>query len=417
MSTKRWLGSAAATYDLWTISLSGTVISQTYTMTMNSKTVTYTAGGADTVTIILAALVAAWNASVIPEFAELTALALPDGGPYTSATITGDVIGRPSTISVSTSGGATFSIAHTTTATGPNDFTNALNWSGGVAPANSDTLVFDNGSIPCKYNLSTALTGIVLIVDPGYSGSIGLPFINSDATVTYNEYRTTSLTLAGGTATINGPALKRCNLAFGANTATIRVLATGTRQQPDPYTPIVLITGGDGSSALDISKGDVGVAFYLGQTATFPAIHTSYLTNALTDVSLVCGAGCTLTTVTKNGGNLTVNSAVTTLTQGVSGGKVTVAAGAITTLNVQNGTAVYNSTGTLATANLSGKAILDFNQDTRAKTVTNPIVAIGSDVSVLDDLKVVNSGVLSVNFSESTTFKVSHGDSNTCTFT
>lgn len=415
MSTKRWLGQATATADLWTISLSGTVISQTYTITINGRSVSYVAGGSDTVTIILGALQAAFAASTAIEFTELTAAALPTAGPYTSITLTGKTLGKPSTISVATGGGATFAITNTTPASGPNDFANALNWSGGVAPVNGDTLVFDNGSIACKYGLSTALTGIILIVDKGYSGQIGLPAINADSTTTYSEYRTTSLTLAGGTATINGPALTRCNLAFGANTSTVRVMATG--QRPDTYIPVVLITGGNGSSELDVTKGDVALAFYVGTTATFPVIKTSYVLSAPTDVNLYCGTGATLTTITKNGGNLTVNSAVTTLTQGPSGGSVTIAAGAITTLAIQGGNCIYNSNGTITTVTVSNNGFLDFNQDPRGVTVTNPILLYGEKAGVQDDLKRVNSGVLSVTSTQTTKLNVSHGSGNVSTYT
>ena len=281
MATKRWLGNANAIADLWTVSLSGTVVSQTYTMTINSKSITYAAGSTDTVSNILAALQSVWS-SISPsppvEFTELTATALPAGVPYTSLTLTGNTLGKPSTISVSTSGAATFSIAHTTSATGPNDFTNGANWSGGSAPANSDTLDFDDGSIPCKYNLNSSWTGVTVSIEPGYSGQIGLPSINADNTTTYAEYRTTSLTMVGGTVLVNSSGISRCNLAFGANTATVRVLNTGPRA--DANIPVVLITGGNDSSELDITKGDCGLAFYQGTTATFPTVKTGFASNA-----------------------------------------------------------------------------------------------------------------------------------------
>jgi len=411
MATKRWLGAATAVYDLWTVSLSGTVTSQTYTMTVNGKTITYVAGGGDTSTTILAGLVTNWNASLAAEFAELTA------GNATSSTftLTSDVAGIPHTISVSTSGSATFSIANTTPGTGPNDFTNAQNWSGGVAPANSDTLVFDNGSVDCKYNLSTSLTGITLQVKPGFTGGIGNPLINSDSSPTYAEYRTAYLTLAGGTAEINGPSMIRCNLAFGANTAVVRVLGTG--QRPDKNVPVVLITGGDGSSTLSMLKGDAATAFYAGTTATFVTITTDYTANAPADVTLYCGSGTTLTTVTKNGGVATINSNVTTLTQKTAGGTLTVQDGTVGTLNVQGGTVYYNSSGTLTTGNVSNTGVLDFNHDTRAVTVTNPINLYGDFSFVYDDLKRVSSGVLSVNTNQTTKLNVSHGSNNVNTFT
>jgi hypothetical protein len=417
LSTKRWLGNAASVKDLWTIALSGTVTSQTFSFVMNGKTIAYTTT-TETIAQALAAFVTLWNqSSNPPEFAELTAVGLPVGGPFTSMTITQDVSGRPSAMTVATSGGATFTVTNTAPATGPNFFDNAQNWSGGVAPANSDVLVFDNGAVPLKYNLSTSLTGITLQVNPGYGGQIGLPLINADATTTYNEYRATSLTTVGGTVTINAPNLTRCNLAFGANTATVRILAT-SQQRPDQYTPIVLITGGDSSSELDMTFGDCGTAYYQGTTATFTAIKTGYATNALTDVNLICGPGSTLTTVTKNGGNLNSRASITTLTQRLSGGSVTLSdAAAVTTLNVQAGTCFLNTTGTVATVNLYGQAILNADADPRAKTITNSINAYSSGVTVIDNQQSINSGTLSIALNGNANCIVQHGSGSTLVMT
>ena len=419
MATKRWLGNAASVYDLWTFALSGTVTSQTYTMTINSKTVTYTSDGAGTVTIILAALASAWNASTIPEFAEYTATALPAGGPYTSMTVTAKTSGIPGTISVSTSGAATFTITNTTAGTGPNDFTNAVNWSGGVAPANSDTLVFDNGSTDCKYNLSTSLTGVTVSVEQGYSGKIGLPVVNTNnPSTSYYEYRTVYLTLAGGTAVINSGNVTRCNLAFGANATTVRVLNTSS-QRPDSQTPIVLITGGNGSSELDITKGDVGLAIYAGTTATFPTIKTAFATNPAGDVNLTIGSGATLTTVVKNGGTLTTRSGATTITQGIAGGTLTLLdAVAATTVNIQNGTLNYGTTGTIATIKLYNNAILNADFDPRAKAVTNNIEVYDDTVKIKDNSKTINSGTLSINMNGLQSFPgVEHGAQTTMVLT
>ena len=411
MTVKRWLGNAAAVADVWTISLSGTVVSQTYTVTINSKTISYTASGSDTVSTILAAIQALWSA-VAPyppvEFTELAAVLQPDGGPYTSIVVTGVTPGKPSTITVATSGAATFTTSNTTAATGPNWFTNGQNWSGGSAPANSDTLVFDNGSVPCKYGLSTSLTGVTVSIEPGYSGAIGLPFINSDNSTTYAEYRTTSLTLTGGTVLVNSGSMTRCNLAFGANTANIRVLNTGNR--PDPNTPVVLITGGNGSSELDITSGDVGLAFYQGTTATIPTIKVGYATNPNADSSLIVGVGATLTTLTKNGGYVSSRSSLSTLTQNLAGGKVDLCdAVAVTTINAYAGTINLSTTGTIGTINLYGKAVLNADADPRAKTVTNPINVFDSTVTILDSQKSINSGTLALAMSGIPSLTVNHG--------
>lgn len=409
MSVKRWLGNAPATKDLFTVSLSGTVISQTYTMTINGKTVSYTASGIDTVATILAQLVSLWNLSTITEFAELTAAGLPGGGPFTSMTLTGDQAGRPSLIAVATGGAATFSIANTTPATGPNDFSNGVNWTGGVAPVNSDTLVFDSGTIGCLYNITTTLTGITVIVQPGYSGAIGLPAINKTSSNSYTEFRPLYLTLAGGTATINGPSLPRCNIDFGAHTAVVRVLDKATRSQGDSSTPSVLINGGDVSSSLNITKGDVGVAFYANTAATFPTIDTGFSSNAASDVVLYCGTGATLTNLVQNGGNVTVQSALTLATLGISGGILTIQDGSAVTITALNGTVNLNTTGTIGTVNLYNTATLNCDSDPRPKSITNPINCFNSTVRPIDNQRSINGGTLSLAPQNLTSVAYQHG--------
>ncbi len=412
MATKRWLGNAAGVYDVWTISLSGTVTSQTYTITINSKTVTYVSGGGDTVASVLAALVAAWTSTTspaAPEFSELTPVVSG-----TTIVATGNTLGKPSTITLNTPGTATFSIAHTTSATGPNDFTNAANWSTGAAPANSDVLVFDNGNVDCLYNLGSSLTGVTVLVQPGFEGRIGLPFINNDTRVSYAEYRATALTLAGGTVTINAPSVKRCNLAFGANTATVRVLDTGTSEDS---TPAVLITGGNGSSELDITKGNVGVAYYLGTTATFPTVKTGFASNPVSDVVLVLGAGVTLTNVRQNGGIVTVQSSSTLLSLGQSGGVLILQDAAATTITALNGTVILKTVSTVATINLYNAAILDCDQDPRAKDITNAIACFDRAVTIKDNMKSINSGTLTLSLSSLDQINVFHGGNLTMVLT
>ncbi len=378
-------------------------------MTINSKSITYTATSSDTVSTILMVLANTWSASTIPEFLELTAATLPTGGPYTSMTVTQNVAGRPSVISVATNGAAVFNITNTTAATGPNDFTNPQNWSTGAAPANSDTLVFDNGNISCKYNLGSSLTGVTVSVESGYSGLIGLPFINSDnPNTSYNEYRPTALTLAGGTAIVNAPQCGQCNLAYGPNTASIRVLATG--QRANSTTPVVLITGGNSSSELDINKGDVGLACFQGQTATFAMIKTGYVSQPLSDVALTIGLGATLTTVAKNGGNVISRVGAATITQDVAGGTLTLTDSAtVTTLNVFAGTVNLSTNGTVETINLYGSATLNCDGDPRAKSVTNAINVYSASITVIDAAKTINAGVLSLALSGLTSVNVQHG--------
>jgi len=417
MTTKRWLGSAAPVTDVWTYNLSGTVINQTYSTVINGKTVSYVAGASDTVATILAGLIAACSVSSIPEFQELTPSGVGSVGAYTQMLVTQNLSGRPTVISsATTTGAATFTVTNTTVATGPNFFDNSQNWSGGVAPVNSDTLVFDNGSIPCKYNINTSLTGVTLQVNPGYGGQLGLPVLNQTGSTPYAEYRTTYLTLAGGTVNINSALVNQCNIAFGANTATVRVLNTAT-QRPLQNIPIVLIQGGNSSSNLYITKGDVGTAFYQGQTATFSTIQSGYAAAALTDVLLMVGAGTTATTVSTNGGVITVSANCTTITQGLAGGSMTLTdAVAVTTLNAYGGTVNLNSTGTIGTLNLYGAAALNCDGDPRPKTISTTNVN-SSGVTITDNRKSVNSGTFSAASPGITGFTMNHGLNTTIAYT
>src|SRR5688500_12572608 len=58
--------------------------------------------------------------------------------------------------------------------TSSTSFNTAANWSDGIAPANGDTLVVNGaGNASIATNLNADLTGITLIVEPGYTGEIG----------------------------------------------------------------------------------------------------------------------------------------------------------------------------------------------------------------------------------------------------
>jgi len=412
MAILRWISGAQSVTDVWTLTLSGTVTSQTYTITIGSKTITYTAGGADTHAIIFAALLASWNSTSTPAPAEFKEL-IATGG-VTNLVLTGRVSGRPHTISFTTGGGATATATNTTAATGPNFRNNGANWTGGSAPANGDTLVFDSGNVSCKYGFTAALTTLTTLINPGYGGTIGLPDVNTDG-APYHEYRSTSYTQEGGTLVVNSSNVSLVRAYFGTTVATVRVLQTG--QRIDPNAPVVLLTGGAASSECDVSRGDVGLAYYAGETANFPTIKQSYISQQPSDSRIVGGTGLTWTTWTKSGGITETNSNGTTFTQDPNSGPTTVMAGLITTINDNGGPFYYNSTGTPATINIRNDGVFSFDSDPRSVTVTNPINMYGPNAFLRDNQKRVNSGVLSVVTVGTPFQNIQHGVSNTISVT
>lgn len=431
MATKRWLGAAAPVKDLWTITAGGTwAAADTITITINNKSVTATLGATVTVAEVVALAVAMFNSATTPQTDEAYA---PTGGGQvinefkeylaaaasaTTVSLTAVTAGIPGTISVSKSStSGTFTIAHTTSATGPNFLDDADNWSGNAAPANSDVLVFDAGSTDLLYGLSTSLTGLTIKILDGYSGKIGLPDVHGSGTTAYDEYRTKYLTTAGGTTTvtIDNGALQRCRLAFGANTATIVVRNTGTR--PDANIPVVLLTGGDGSSTLALSRGDIGAAFYAGETAQFTTIDMSYVSNRGTDAKFVGGTGLTIATVRKAGGIATFNGNVTTLTQALQGGVTTFMAGTPATATIGGGSLIYNSTSAPAgTAwSVTGDGTIDFDQDPRAKTASNSITLAGATAQIKDRKQVVASFAVVLSHGAKPT-QIDRGENYTLTY-
>lgn len=401
MATTRWRGDAPAVAQVQTITIGTNDVSTTYKVTINGKTVSVPgdAGGASATAADLAA---ALKATGVPqEFAEIAWAA---AGSVVSGTATKS--GKPFTLAAGATGGTgTISTAVATASSGPNDASVAANWSGGTLPANGDDVVFDTGSSDVLYGLDQhAVTPNSISVLPGFTGKIGLPAVNSDsAAATYFEYRpqylqygssgagTVNVTISGGSGRIK----------FDQGTAPAVWNVLNSAQRLESGIPAVLLKGTSAANALNVNKGDVGVAFFGGESATLVAVNAGYETNPAGDSSVWLGSGVGLAnaTIVQTGGNLTINSATSgtaTITQ--YDGNLTLQSGAQTGLSVLGGSCVFNSTGTLGgTAVIAGSGTLDFSQDLRAKSVANPINMYGAKSKLLDPNKVVASLVIDLN--------------------
>ena len=436
MATKRWIGNAPAVAQVNTFTFGGTwESSDVITLTIGTKVVSTTAGSTTTATVV-SNLVTTWNAlasTEYPEFSEITASANSadfiltadtKGKPFTctiATTETGGGAADAQTINASTSSTGTATTANS----GPSVVSVAANWEGSVAPVDGDDIVFDNGSTDVLYDLDqNGITPASISVLPGYSGNIGLPARNSDdASSTYNEYRETYLKYGNSgdatniAVTINGGG-GRIKIGNGTSQATVRVLSTAQRLETN--VPTFLWKATHASGALHVTKGDVGVAFFGGETATLLTLNVGFRDNPAGDSTVYLGSGVTLTnaTIVQTGGNLETNSATSgTATITMYDGVMRIQAGGQVGLTVRGGQCIYNSSGTLGGAPVvSGSGHLDFSQDLRSKTVTNAIDIYGPDAKFSDPQKVTGSIVLDLdetvnsnNINLGTNFRITRG--------
>lgn len=364
MAEVRWIGGAAATFDVWTVTPGGTVGSETFTISVGNKTISVTADSGDAVANVVDKLLAAWEgaAELYPEFAELT----PTDS-STHLTLTGTVAGRQHIITADASGSATLTAANTETATGPNDWGNAANFSGGTLPTTGDNVYIDNTVYSILYGLEENedtfdSLHIGANVSPGFT--IGLPENNASG---YPEYRPTYLYVEASSVRVGageGQGSQRIKLNFGSTQTDCMVIRTGTGAEPG--VPACLIKGSNSDNVLSVyQNANVGVAFFGGETAEFDAIRSAG--------QVWLGPGCTLDTVQVTSGVLRRNSDCTTHEQ--TGGESIIEGDAdTTTLTVKGGVCRYNSDGTAGTVNVGGGAVtatIDCSADSRPRTFTD----------------------------------------------
>lgn len=417
MATKIWRGDAPAVAQVDLLTVAGTIeTDDVFNMTINGKTLSVVGGSTDAATVA-DNIVAAWNllsSTVYPEFAEITAAATSGG----ALTLTADTPGKPFTVTVETTeagGGAaddqTFGKTSTTANSGPNCADVAANWDGGL-PTDGDDVVIDESSSSILYGLDlSTITPASITIGQGFTGRIGLPVVNVDnANGNYYEYRDAYLIFcdsgdATNTAVYINTASRLIKLSTNDGQATIVVSETG---QPLVNGDRSLYwKGSHTSNSLTVSKGNVGVAALPGETAALAALNVGYQQSVQGDADVLCGSGVSFGTsaaIKQSGGNLELNSATTSsATTTLTNGTLTIQSGGQVGLSVAGGKCVYNSTGTLGgNPVVSGEGHLDFSQDLRAKTVTNPIEVYGRQAKVSDPHKVVSSLVLDLNQTENT---------------
>lgn len=216
------------------------------------------------------------------------------------------------------------------------------NWLGGSAPVNSDT-VYIQGTVSIT-GASTGLTGLVFVVDPTYTGTIG-------SSTTYLSFTAASFNFAG---------LNTSYIDLGSS--AISAIVTNTIGATANTAGLYL--KGSALTSLSVSGGYVALA---GLDAETSSVTTARVTNS--GSQLILGSGVTLTTASVSDGTLYVNCAATTVTVN-SGTAYTSGTGAITTITQNGGTCYPRSSGTITTHNINA-GTANYLVSPVARTVTN----------------------------------------------
>lgn len=371
MATRDWLARAKAVAQVITLTPGGTIeVGDLFNVTINGKTVSYAATGT-TVASVCTGLQAALAAVEDAEFTEIT---WTDETTHVEGTAV--TAGVPFTVTVETTesnGGAadaqSFTLATPTAATGPNHWSDANNWSGGAVPVNSDTVTINLalGSILYGLDQSAVTVDELNIYSPAdTANTIGLPKSNAAG---YTEYRETELNI-GATACKIDAVSPLIRINFGSVQTSTEVRRTGTSTETG--VPAVNLVGSSSSNAFDVVSGSVGLAFFDGEVTAGATL------TAGPNANIMCGDGCTITTIDSLS-TLLSNGAFTTFNCGGGVATINGAPGA-TTIDVSGGVLLGQFSGTITNV-LVGPGTLDCESDMTDRTFTNTTIRAGGVIN------------------------------------
>lgn len=344
MATRRWCGRGDPVSQVTTMTVGGTYADgQTYYVTINTRTVSYTSVTADASNSDAATgLQAALAASTYPEFREVT-------WTVSGAVVTGTAAtpGKPFTAAAtpSATGTGTLTAATPTASSGPNYWDVADNWVEGVVPTDGDDVTIDEGP-SILYGLDASSDTLnSLRIGPNFpaSSEIGLPNQTAPQNPAggYVEYRDRKLKVGATTVRIDTVS-RRVRLDLDTDATTVTVDGTGTAANAGEAA--LDIVGVNAGSVLRVNGGEVWVAAGAGDAATFPTVAVSDGGSSPARVRL--GRGLTMTTLTQSAGDVTLECAATTVTK--TGGRLNrCESGAVTTLRNRGGVVEDEGTGTI----------------------------------------------------------------------
>ena len=367
MALNRWMPRQKKVSQINTLTPAAVDIGDTFTVTINTKAITFTATVA-TVANVTAGLVALLQASAEPEFARIT---WTDS--TTLITATAKVAGTPFTQTSSSTGG-TLTTATPTANKSPNDVNDALNWTDGI-PTNGDDILIDLPGIENSmyWNLGalTAVTVASITRRLSAKGAkIGLPEVNRQGAA-YSEYLATEFDIGmqtGFTVLIEvDPTDAAESIKLNTNTTQTTLTVRGS-SAAGIGNEVVWWRGSHASNVVNVENSSLAIGPVNNNAATVATLNVQSATVRV-------GAGVTLGVINNNRGQLKSNAGFTTLTQ--LDGSIVVEGNAlnITTATIQGGTFDYRAIGTITTMTLGSRGKAEFGNDNRARIITNTINA------------------------------------------
>lgn len=275
-------------------------------------------------------------------------------------------------------------------------FTDTANWSLGAAPVNTNDVVINFGNSVITGLDDSAVTLASLTTGPNFTGTIGTPSLPLKIGVS-------------GTVIINSPNSTQICLDLAATAPAIDVLATGQNSNSPPTfgQESLIIQGGASGCSLAIAGSTTNVGIATQSATTTAQIDHFKINGGFLNIN----SGVTTTDVTQSasngvggnttGGVVTMLCAATTVTQnGLACNLVTGGAVKITTLVITGNAIIGNrpASGTIFdTLTVGPQANVDFSQDPRSGTYTNPIIgASGGSFTSFNaaQIKMVSPNVL-----------------------
>lgn len=421
MTTTYWAPNQGSVAQVETYTFSApSGAGNTYTATINGKSVTYTANTTDGLTAAAAAtgLFNLLNlATGIPaEFTEIT-FANPSSGVVTAtARVPGtpfaNVSGASLGLVLSTGNGLANGIAtvHTTPNASPSDVFDAQNWLRVTAPApgvralpqNGDDVIAANTSVPMLWNLGL-LAGIqfaTYVRWQSMTGAIGLPENNPNG---YVEWRETyfkfsgpagsvpagglSITLGFNSGSGAGPRRERYNV--GSQQVTLQCLAADSAA--DEY-GIRFLGVHTNNTIVVLGNVSLGIAMLPGETARLNnlTLDGSAKVGIGEGVTWTTSTGGTASAMTCYGGSATLNANPATLSLN-NGCQATFAKDGLTwaSITAQGGSnLLWLAGGTITMITMSTGCTLDKSQDARGLTITDHTID-GDTCSFVDPLNAI----------------------------